>query len=101
MTRQPLRNTETGEEAWIELLSAGRGVRRAPDRAVTDRQLRLRGQRYTAEQAEADLIEKLAKLTKAWALVTLDGTAPAHLVDLGDGHFVRVRKDADPGSIAA
>ncbi|MGE4043587.1 MAG: hypothetical protein AB7F35_01945 [Acetobacteraceae bacterium] len=73
VTRQPLRNAETGEEAWIDLLSAGSSIGRAHDRAVTDRQLRLRGQRYTAEQAEADLIEKLAKLTKAWSLVTLKG----------------------------
>ena len=65
VTRQPLRNTETGEEAWIDLLSAGSAVGRAHDRAVTDRQLRLRGQRYTAEQAEADLIEKLAKIGRA------------------------------------
>ena len=73
VTRQPLRNADTSEEAWIDLLSSSSGVGRAHDRAVSDRVIRMRGQRYTAEQAEADLVEKLAKLTQGWELVALDG----------------------------
>ena len=72
-TRQPLRNAETGEEAWIEMLSASGSVARAHDRVVTDKQLKMRGRRMTAEEMDADQTEKLAKLTKAWKLVTLSG----------------------------
>ena len=38
-----------------------------------------------------------ASVPSAWpAPFTLDGTTPAHLVDLGDGHFVRLAANADP-----
>ena len=73
VTRQPLRNAETGEAAWIDLLSSSSGPGRAHDRGVSDRVIRMRGQRYTSEQAEADLVEKLSKLTQGWDLVALDG----------------------------
>lgn len=73
VTRQPLRNTETGEDAYVDILSAGSAVGRAHDRSVTDKQLRARGRRMTAEEIEADITEKIAKLTRGWSLVTLDG----------------------------
>lgn len=72
VTRQPLRSAD-GEEAWVDLLAASGKIGAAHDRAVTDRQLRTRGARYTAEQAEADTVEKLSKLTRGWRLVSLDG----------------------------
>jgi len=72
ITRQPLRS-EDGEEAWVDLLASSSKIGQTHDRGVMDRQLRTRGARYTAEQAEADTVEKLAKLTKGWRLVTLDG----------------------------
>jgi hypothetical protein len=74
VTRQPIRNAETGEEAWIDLLAAKGAVGRAYDRAMTDKFLKLRGQRYTADESDSDVTEKLAKLTKAWSLVLPDGT---------------------------
>jgi peptide/nickel transport system ATP-binding protein len=40
-----------------------------------------------------------ASIPSAWpAPFTLDGKTPAHLVDLGDGHFVRLSGDADPAA---
>lgn len=72
VTGQPLRNKD-GAEAYLDLLASSSPVGRAFDREVTDRMLRSRGARYTAEQADMDAIEKLSKLTVGWHLVTLDG----------------------------
>jgi hypothetical protein len=74
VSRQPLRDAESGEEAWIDLLSMNSKVGRDHDRAVTDKQLKMRNRRLSAEEFEADLTEKLAKLTRGWNLLTLDGT---------------------------
>jgi hypothetical protein len=73
VTGQPLRNAETGEEGWIDLLSASGTIGRAHDRAVTDRRIKS-GRRVRAEEIDGDTVEKIAKLTKAWSLVLLDGT---------------------------
>lgn len=72
VTRQPLRDGD-GKESWIDILSSGSGVGRTHDRLVTDQQLKMRNQRITAEQLESNITEKLAKLTRGWYLVTLDG----------------------------
>ena len=46
------------------------------------------------------LMEGRASLPTAWPQpFTLDGTSPAALIDLGEGHFVRARRDADPAEI--
>jgi hypothetical protein len=73
VTRQPLRNKDTGEESWIEVLSMGSKVGREHDRSVTDKQLKMRNRRLTADEFEGDMTEKLARLTKGWSLVTLEG----------------------------
>lgn len=75
VTGQPLRNLATGQEAYLELLSRDSTAARRADRAITDKQLRSRARRLTAEELEGDRIEKLAKLTKGWSLATLDGAA--------------------------
>ncbi len=73
-TGKPLVNSETGEEAWIDVLSATSGKGRAHDRAVTDKQLKMRnGRRPNAEELEGDMAEKAAVLTTDWHLVTLEG----------------------------
>ncbi len=73
ITGQPVRNAETGEEGWIDFLSASGAVGRAHDRMVTDRRIK-QGRRIKAEEIDADTVEKIAKLTKGWSLVLLDGT---------------------------
>jgi hypothetical protein len=74
ITGQPLRNAETGEEGWIDFLSASGAVGRAHDRFVMDRRLKMGTRRLKAEEIDADTVEKIAKLTKGWSLVLLDGT---------------------------
>ena len=73
ITGQPLRQRETGAEAYLEMLSRDSDVARRCDRAATDKQLRSRGRRLTAEEIEGNQLEKLAKLTRGWSLVDLDG----------------------------
>ena len=72
VTRQPLRDS-AGEEAWIDLLSADSAAARAHDRAITDALIRAGARRRSAEQMDAELTDKLAKLTTGWRLLTLDG----------------------------
>lgn len=74
VTRQPLRNAETGETAYIDVLSSASKEGRAHERAVTDQIIRLGNRaRLTADQIEANATEKAAKLTRGWSLVTLYG----------------------------
>jgi hypothetical protein len=75
ITGQPLRHADTGAEAFIELLSSDSAVARRVDRATSDKRLRSRARRLTAEELEGDRMEKLAKLTRGWSLVRLDGGA--------------------------
>lgn len=67
-----LRNRETGEDAWIDLLSADSEVARAHDRALRDRIMRHR-RPLSSDEAEQWGTDLLAKLTRGWSLVTLDG----------------------------
>lgn len=81
VTGQPLRRKEADEkgklvekeEAFLDLLSRDSKAARQHDRLVADKQLRSRGRRLTAEELEGDRLERLAKLTRGWRLVTLDG----------------------------
>jgi hypothetical protein len=73
VTRRPLVNAETDEPAWIDLVSSVGQIGRAHERAVTDKQIKMRGRRMTAEDMETDYTDKLAKLTRGWHLVTLTG----------------------------
>jgi hypothetical protein len=72
-TGQPLRNAQTGEPAWIDLLSADSPAARAHQREAQNRRLKARARSVTAEMLEADGTDLLAALTKGWQLVTLDG----------------------------
>lgn len=72
ITRQPLRDDE-GNEAWIDLLAADSPQGRAHDRTVLDNQLRTGGRRLSSETMDAQVTEKLAKLTKGWRLLDLSG----------------------------
>ena len=68
----PIRNRETGEEAWIDLVSADSETARAHERALRDRILRNR-RALSAEESDQWNTELLAKLTRGWSLVTLAG----------------------------
>ena len=68
----PLRAAD-GTEAWIDLLAASGSIGRQHDRERIDRLTRQQARVVTAEAAETDLNDKLAKLTKGWFLVGFDG----------------------------
>ena len=72
ITGQPLRDAE-GADAWIDVLAISSTVGRAHDRIITDRRMKQGQARVTAEQLELDMTEKLAKLTRGWYLIALDG----------------------------
>lgn len=71
--QEPIIRSDNGEEAWIELLPSDSAVGRAVDRRQLDKIFRSRNQRVKAKEAEANVIEKLAYLTKAWSLATPNG----------------------------
>lgn len=73
-TGQAIRNPETKETAWIDLLPATSRIGKAHDRQMLDKNIKRGVRRMTAEELEADEIEKLAKLTKGWSLLLPDGT---------------------------
>lgn len=75
VTRAPLiiTGTDPPEAASIDLLSVNSVAGRKHDRAVTDRLIKMRGRRPTAEEMDSDTTEKLATLTRGWQLATLDG----------------------------
>lgn len=72
-TGQPLRNAETGEEAWIDVLSSDSDVAQKHNRESMNRRIKRRAQKITAEEMEAEGVELLAKLTRGWSLVDLAG----------------------------
>jgi hypothetical protein len=59
--------------AWIDLISADSDAARAHERVAQNKRLRSRARRLTAEDLEAEGVDLLAALTRAWRLVTLDG----------------------------
>lgn len=73
VTRAPLLINGTDEPAWIDLLSVNSVIGRKHDRTVTDRLIKMRGRRPSADEIDSDTTDKLALLTKAWQLATLDG----------------------------
>lgn len=73
VTRAPLLISGTDESAWIDLLSVNSVVGRKHDRTVTDRLIKMRGRRPSADEIDSDTTDKLALLTKGWSLATLDG----------------------------
>lgn len=73
VTLEPILNSVTQEETWIELLPLGGERGAAIDRQITDRALRRRTQRLTARDAESNAVERLANVTVAWSLALLNG----------------------------
>jgi acyl-CoA reductase-like NAD-dependent aldehyde dehydrogenase len=73
VTGQPIRRTDSGEAAWIDILSADSKAARDHEREMQNRRLRSRARRVTAEEIEAEGIELLVALTKGWSLATLEG----------------------------
>lgn len=74
-TQEVLRVAETGEVAWIDVLSSSSAAGRAHDRDVLDSQ-NSRGTRprpITARKIEEILTKKAATLTRGWRLAGLDG----------------------------
>lgn len=69
----PLRNAETGEPAWIDLLSPDSAVARAHERKVQDLRMGRARRPLGMEEIEELGVELLAKLTRGWSLVGLDG----------------------------
>ena len=75
VTGQPIRRIDTGEPAWIDVLSADSKAARDHERAAQNRRLQSRARRITADEIEAEGVELLVALTKGWSLATLDGEA--------------------------
>lgn len=73
VTGQPIRRTDTGEPAWIDILSADSKAARDHEREMQNRRLRSRARRISAEEIEAEGVELLVALTKGWSLAALDG----------------------------
>ncbi len=75
VSRAPLiiKGTDPEEAAWIDLLSVNSVVGRKQDRTVTDRLIKMRGRRPSADEIDSDTTDKLALLTKGWQLATLEG----------------------------
>lgn len=76
-TGEIMRITETGEVAWIDVLSSSSAAGRAHDRDVLDSQNN-RGSRprpMTAKKIEEILTKKAATLTRGWRLADLYGNA--------------------------
>ena len=75
VTRAPLAiaGVDPPEHAYIDLLSANSSTGRKHDRVVTDRLIKMRGRRPSAEEIDSDTTDKLAMLTKGWRLASLDG----------------------------
>ena len=75
VTRPPLTD-EAGEQGWIELYSWESEQAQA-HRLARDNAQRKLGREFTAEEEWEDMGQMLARLTKAWHLVGLDGRAIA------------------------
>ncbi|MBR0679460.1 hypothetical protein GXW74_03090 [Roseomonas eburnea] len=87
VTRAPLTD-EAGEQGWIELYSWESEQAQA-HRLARDNAQRKLGREFTAEEEWEDMGQMLARLTKAWHLVGLDGRAIAApcSFDLAAGAF--------------
>jgi hypothetical protein len=75
VTRAPLTD-EAHEQGWIELYSWESEQAQA-HRLARDNAQRKLGREFTAEEEWEDMGQMLARLTKAWHLVGLDGRAIA------------------------
>lgn len=64
--------TPDGHQAWIDLVASDSTAGRAADRAAQDR-ARALGRERTSSELEADMLVKIAQLTKAWFLVGRSG----------------------------
>jgi hypothetical protein len=69
----PVRHAETGEDAYIDVLSEAGKIGNQWQREMTDKALQRRGRAGKAEVLEDDLTDKAARLTVGWSLMTLAG----------------------------
>lgn len=70
----PLINKETNDPATISILGADSEAALRFNREILTRRLSARNRRVaTADEIETERVELLARLTKAWVLVDLDG----------------------------
>jgi hypothetical protein len=74
VTRMPVRNRDTNENCWIDFLSTSSKPARQLERELSDRIIKLRGRRLSAEEIEDHATERLARLATGWSLAGLDGT---------------------------
>lgn len=63
----------TAEFAWIDVYSTDSDIFRAHERAASNRRMRSRARRLTAEDIEAETVETYVVLTAGWRLVGLNG----------------------------
>lgn len=70
----PVRHVETGEEAYVDVLSETGKIGAQWQREMTDKALQRRGRAGKADVLEDDLTDKATRLTVGWSLMTLDGT---------------------------
>lgn len=72
-TRQPLRGVDKETEAWVDVYSETSKPGRAFQRDQTDQIMMRRGRVQKAEDLEATLSDKAARLTAGWHLIGFDG----------------------------
>jgi hypothetical protein len=69
----PVRDAETGDEAYVDVLSDVGKIGSQWSREMTDKALQRKGRAAKAEILEEDLSDKAARLTVGWKLMTLAG----------------------------
>ena len=74
-TRAPLTVTDTDIVCWVDVLSDSSAVGAALVREQTDKIFQRRGRPIKPEDFEKDQVEKAARLTVNWGLVSLSGDA--------------------------
>lgn len=74
-TKRPLVNRDTGDRAWVDLLSADSEALKRHNSRIVDRAVRQQkqGQARSVEDIEADHVDRLVVLTKGWSLVDPEG----------------------------
>jgi hypothetical protein len=74
-TKMPLIRLDSDEQdsAWVDVLSDTSSVGSVVLREQTDKIFQRRGRVIRADDVEKDLVEKAARLTVGWSLLTLAG----------------------------
>jgi hypothetical protein len=72
-TRMPVLHAETNEPAWVDVLSESSKAGTRWLREATDKALARRGRTAKADDLDADLCAKAARLTTGWFLLNFSG----------------------------